>query len=102
VSEVQVATLAEVAQALHTLGPQAAEKIQVLMISVDPDRDTPDRMATYVTHFHPSYLGLTGTPEEPTRSTLIGENQSGASSWASGGMRPAWTMAIAFARFTRP
>ena len=36
-------TLAEVAQALHTLGPKAAEKIQVLMISVDPERDTPDQ-----------------------------------------------------------
>jgi protein SCO1 len=57
-------TLAEVAQALHTLGPQAAEKIQVLMISVDPERDTPNRLAEYVTHFHPSFLGLTGTPEE--------------------------------------
>ena len=57
-------TLAEVAQALHTLGPQEAEKIQVLMISVDPERDTPTRLAEYVTHFHPSFLGLTGTPEE--------------------------------------
>lgn len=57
-------TLAEVAQALQTLGPQEAEKIQVLMISVDPERDTPDRQAAYLTHFNPSFLGLTGTPEE--------------------------------------
>lgn len=56
-------TLAEVAQALHILGPQEAEKIQVLMISVDPERDTLDRLATYLTHFHPAFLGLTGTPE---------------------------------------
>jgi protein SCO1/2 len=57
-------TLAEVAQALQTLGPQQAEKIQVLMISVDPARDTPDRLAAYVAHFHPAFLGLTGTPDE--------------------------------------
>lgn len=57
-------TLAEVVQALHMLGPPEAEKVQVLMISVDPERDTPDRMATYLTHFHPSFLGLTGTPVE--------------------------------------
>jgi protein SCO1 len=57
-------TLAQVAQALHTLGPQAAEKIQFLMVSVDPERDTPQRMAEYLAHFHPTFLGLTGTPEE--------------------------------------
>ena len=57
-------TLAEVVQALRTLGPQEAEKIQVLMISVDPERDTPHRLAAYLTHFHPSFLGLTGTPDE--------------------------------------
>jgi protein SCO1/2 len=57
-------TLAEIAQALHTLGPQEAEKIQVLMISVDPERDTPARLAEYVPHFHPKFLGLTGTPVE--------------------------------------
>src|SRR5262245_24147914 len=56
-------TLAEVTQAIQTLGPQDAEKIQVLMISVDPERDTPDRMAAYLTHFNAAFLGLTGTPE---------------------------------------
>jgi protein SCO1/2 len=57
-------TLAEVAQALQTLGPKAAEKVQVLMISVDPERDTPDRMAAYLAHFSAAFLGLTGTPDE--------------------------------------
>ena len=51
-------TLAEVAQALHTLGPQAAEKIQVLMISVDPERDTPTRLAEYRDAFSPLVPGL--------------------------------------------
>jgi protein SCO1/2 len=57
-------TLAEVAQAIQTLGPKAAETIQVLMISVDPERDTPDRLAAYLPSFNPTFLGLTGTPEE--------------------------------------
>jgi len=57
-------TLAEIAQALHTLGPHEAEKVQVLMISVDPERDTPDRLAAYLTAFNPAFLGLTGTPDE--------------------------------------
>jgi protein SCO1/2 len=57
-------TLAEVAQAWQTLGAKAAEKTQVLMISVDPERDTPARLAAYLAHFNPSFLGLTGTPDE--------------------------------------
>lgn len=66
-------TLAEVAQALQTLGAAQAEKIQFLLVSVDPQRDTPARMAEYVTHFHPSFLGLTGTPEEVnTAATAYG------------------------------
>ena len=48
---------------MQTLEPQEAEKIQLLMISVDPERDTPSRMAEYLPHFNPTFLGLTGTPE---------------------------------------
>lgn len=40
------------------------EKIQVIMVTVDPDRDTPEKLAEYVEHFHPTFLGLSGTKEE--------------------------------------
>jgi protein SCO1/2 len=40
------------------------EKIQVLMVTVDPQRDTPDKLEKYVTHFHPDFIGLSGTKEE--------------------------------------
>jgi len=53
-------TLANVAQVLHQLGAKA-NQVQLLMISVDPERDTPDRLAAYVPHFHPSFIGLTGS-----------------------------------------
>ncbi len=56
-------TLARLAKALERMGKDA-EKVQVLMITVDPERDTPERLANYVPNFHPSFLGLTGTPEE--------------------------------------
>jgi protein SCO1/2 len=53
-------TLTNVAQVLHQFGAMA-NRVQLLMISVDPERDTPDRLAAYITHFHPSFIGLTGS-----------------------------------------
>lgn len=52
-------TLADIAAAVKTLGPDA-EKVQVLMVSVDPERDTPDSLGKYVTAFDPRFLGLRG------------------------------------------
>jgi len=57
------ATLANVGQALRELGTKA-DDIQLIMISLDPERDTPEKLAGYVTHFHPSFIGVTGTPDE--------------------------------------
>ena len=56
-------TLAEIAQTLDDLGPKA-EAVQPLFISVDSDRDRPVDLAEYVPQFHPSILGLAGTPEQ--------------------------------------
>lgn len=35
-----------------------------LLISVDPYRDTTEKLSEYVKEFHPKLIGLTGTPEE--------------------------------------
>ena len=56
-------TLSELSKALDILGSEA-KNVQVIMISVDPQRDTPEILAEYVTHFHPSFIGVTGAPEE--------------------------------------
>jgi protein SCO1/2 len=56
-------TLAEIAQVMDDLGPQAAD-VQPLFISVDGQRDRPEQLAEYVPQFHPSILGLVGTPEQ--------------------------------------
>ncbi|PKQ02243.1 MAG: SCO family protein, partial [Alphaproteobacteria bacterium HGW-Alphaproteobacteria-12] len=49
--------------ALDQLGDEA-EKVQPLFVTIDPERDTPEVMARYVTLFHPRLTGLTGTPEQ--------------------------------------
>lgn len=56
-------TLGNVAQALRDMGTKA-EDVQLIMVSLDPERDTPEKLAEYMGHFHPSFIGITGTKEE--------------------------------------
>jgi protein SCO1/2 len=51
------------AAALDKLGPNAA-RITPVLISVDPEHDTPAQLATYVASFHPRLVGLTGSQAE--------------------------------------
>ena len=55
--------LQTVAIALDELGADAG-KVAPILISVDPERDTPAVMKDYVASFHESMVGLTGTPEQ--------------------------------------
>lgn len=56
-------TLAEAAGAMQELGPRA-DRVQVLFVTVDPERDTPALLARYVPSFHPSFLGLHGDAKQ--------------------------------------
>lgn len=56
-------TLAELAGVMTELGA-AAEQVQVLFVTVDPERDTPEVLAGYVTAFNPTFVGLTGNPSQ--------------------------------------
>lgn len=51
--------LQSMAGALDRLGP-AAEAVQPLFITVDPQKDTPEQLKSYVALFHPRLIGLTG------------------------------------------
>lgn len=55
--------LAELTEVMKKLGPDA-DRVQVLLISVDPERDAPEVLKQYVTAFDPRFLGLTGTPDQ--------------------------------------
>ena len=56
-------TLAELATVASELGPDA-QRLQVLFVTVDPERDTQDVLRQYVPSFNPDFLGLRGTLEE--------------------------------------
>lgn len=56
-------SLTEISAAMDKLGPLAAKVVPIL-VSIDPERDTPEVLKDYVGHFHPGIVGLTGTPEQ--------------------------------------
>jgi protein SCO1/2 len=59
--------LALLAIALRQLTPEERPRVQVLFVSVDPQRDTPLRLAQYTAYFHPGMIGLTGDSEQVAR-----------------------------------
>ena len=56
-------TMAHLKLALERLGDRASD-VQVVMVSTDPVRDTPQALKDFMGHFSPSFLGLTGTTAE--------------------------------------
>jgi len=60
-------TLAEMAQVVKVLGPDG-ERVQVLFVTVDPERDTQQVLKQYVPAFNPGFLGLYGDAEATARA----------------------------------
>lgn len=60
-------TLSKLAPVLDLLGPDDA--LQAVFVSVDPERDDTQRLAEYVTFFHPALVGASGPPDEIARLT---------------------------------
>lgn len=56
-------TLSRYTEVMKALGPEA-KRVQVLFVTLDPERDTPARLKEYVPWFHPSFIGLTGSTAE--------------------------------------
>jgi protein SCO1/2 len=56
-------TMAELAQVKKSLGKDG-ERLQAVFISVDPERDTPQLLKSYIGSFDPAFVALRGTPEQ--------------------------------------
>ena len=65
--EVCPTALAELASGANELGKDA-DRLQVLLITVDPERDTPAVLSQYVAAFHPGFLGLYGDADATLRT----------------------------------
>ncbi|HOV02918.1 MAG TPA: SCO family protein [Hyphomicrobiales bacterium] len=63
-------TLWDVSQWLEALGPEA-DRLNFVYVSVDPERDTPEQMKSYLSAFNPRIIGLTG-PRENVDKILAG------------------------------
>ena len=60
-------TMMEMSNVMKALGPDA-DRVQVIFITLDPERDSQDLLSQYVTAFDPRFVGLRGTPEEIDRT----------------------------------
>ena len=56
-------TMGELAQVKKLLGADA-DKLQVLFVTVDPQRDTPEVLKAYMANFDPAFVALRGTPDQ--------------------------------------
>jgi protein SCO1 len=56
-------TLTEMMQAKQMLGADG-DKLQVVFVTVDPERDTPQLLKAYMASFDPSFVALRGSPDE--------------------------------------
>ena len=54
-------TMAELKTALDRIGPEKANKVKVVFVTVDPQRDTPERVQQYANHFNQEFIGLSGS-----------------------------------------
>lgn len=57
-------SLAATAEGLKLLAPEELERVAMLFVSVDPERDTPARLKEYAEFFHPRIVGATGSRAE--------------------------------------
>ena len=57
-------TLLLMMNALDQIGANKARQVVPIFVTLDPERDTPGNVATYVQNFSPNLVGLTGTPEQ--------------------------------------
>ncbi len=62
--DVCIAALSKIARALNHLPATQQAEVHPFFISLDPERDTPEKLAAYARGFHPRIISLTGSTEQ--------------------------------------
>lgn len=60
-------TMAELKTAVDKIGPEKADQVKVVYVTVDPERDTSERVQEYADHFNKEFIGLSGPEPELAR-----------------------------------
>jgi protein SCO1/2 len=64
-------SLVAVSDALKKLTPAELDQVKTVFVSVDPERDTPQRLKDYTAFFHPSMVGVTGNNEDVAKAARL-------------------------------
>ena len=87
-------TMAGLSGAYHRLerqAPRQAANTQVVFVSVDPFRDTPELLGEFVSHFNKGFVGVTGTPMQLHRLTdPLGASYDYSDAISHGTLRLSW------------
>lgn len=79
-------TMSDLASALNRVTPETRAKVQVLLITVDPARDTPAVLRSYLARFDPSFIGLTAPlPQTQKVAAAMGVVIDGTTKTPDGG-----------------
>lgn len=57
-------TLSQLNAVTRELGPEGSKNLEILFVTIDPERDTGKRLGEYVPYFNESFIGLTGSPDD--------------------------------------
>lgn len=57
-------TLSQLNAVTRKLGPEGSRNLEVLFVTIDPERDTGERLGEYIPYFNESFIGLTGSPDD--------------------------------------
>ncbi len=83
-------TMGSLAAAVRSLPADQRDRVRVVMVTIDPERDTPEVMARYVAHFESGFIGLSGQPDDVARvlsdwavTTIRGEADAAGSYFMS-------------------
>jgi len=62
--------MANIGRVLKGLRIEVARRVRVVFVTTDPERDTPERLRTWLANFHPDFIGLSGTEDELREAQL--------------------------------